>query len=1058
MEGQLMDRNEALNLFVRANFKLMLSEKPAHEIFKRAKLSFFLDGHKDVGVPRDEEIAERAIYYLVKNGAISSESKLHEILSLPFFSRNIRNKEPFIELLNVQKSRITIVDPRKLSEAVFADRLKEELKQEIIAEKTQEIEEAIEQKKEEYLLVPSVLDSIELEETVHEPELESEEQFISWWKHLKLLADPFPMQEGLARIADDLYEKVVYKTPIFEKYMILTKETSEELFKDAIFFGEFGSGKTTLFDYLRKPLMNERIFTTYLQLYAEDTLQALLAKFRKKLFEGLCQLHELLYESDPKGWLKSSDFQEGIELLFERFAADEDVKGLIIIIDDLHKNLDEFDIAMRFVNNLQIFRAELLRKIPRLNVGFFVAGSSEWEKTVKNDPKFSGSYIRHEIMPPVTEEAAHEMLNRRLSAFATNPDTIKTINIDFVKRIYRGLQNNKLPVTFRSFIRATITEFEKGNFSILSVDPVHISKEKLAEIRETLEWDKILKKKIDNLVFGGGIQREENRKKALDLLIYTYLQKGLSEDSAIFKDDQFSFQRLARAGLIQKVRLPSGSKWVISRELDEMNRKILKDYNLSIEDYLTKIYIAPLHARAGKITKTNEELLTIDSLINSLTNREVKNLAKTSRDKHAEIIEQMDRHERMAESKEIVLACTMSLSLLTKALARFLGLQVAPKDDLSFLSDFWKDFWYSPGEIAEFMNQASACKEPGQGVRIWYSCIVYRDAYSAVLNFFADEVDKSRYMMIPLAGLSNDEIRHFHEIRTQWAKNAYFEAADLTTQIVEKKLRSFLFNVFTLLYGDRDARLDRVDTMTKHEILQNIQKDQAKGMGLSKNEFEQLNRGNYKNFMISFYNKDVGRRNWTQVFKQVFAPLTENDIRDFLDIFADFNIATSHAKYGALGAEQQTRIFNYVLKALDIVKRMNQTYTTLVEKGLFVLEGQYGAGTKLFFSLGNFEDKDALTPIFVKGTTAQRVGEQMLRQGRMSLDLEDAQFLASYFSIGYREFMGILARSVTQSPKDAKKTGIRVRVESSRGSSITLKITNYYEVGDVVSSVQPNLR
>lgn len=90
-----MDRNEAINLFIRSNFKLILSKDFLKETFRKAKLSFFLDSNKNVGVPRDTEIAEKALQYLIKNGAVLEESKLTEVLSLPFFVENVRYKEPF---------------------------------------------------------------------------------------------------------------------------------------------------------------------------------------------------------------------------------------------------------------------------------------------------------------------------------------------------------------------------------------------------------------------------------------------------------------------------------------------------------------------------------------------------------------------------------------------------------------------------------------------------------------------------------------------------------------------------------------------------------------------------------------------------------------------------------------------------------------------------------------------------------------------------------------------------------------------------------------------------
>jgi hypothetical protein len=250
-----------------------------------------------------------------------------------------------------------------------------------------------------------------------------------------------------------------------------------------------------------------------------------------------------------------------------------------------------------------------------------------------------------------------------------------------------------------------------------------------------------------------------------------------------------------------------------------------------------------------------------------------------------------------------------------------------------------------------------------------------------------------------------------------------------------------MFNLFTLLYGDLEIRLSHLDKETRAYILRNIQKDQEKGLGASKNEFEHVNRGNYKNFIISSYNKDVGRHNWVYVFKQVFAPLTENDVKDFLDMFAEFNIVTSHIKQGAFGAEQQTRILDYVLKSMDIIKKINQTYLTLIEKGLYVVETLGPTRLQFLFSLSNLTDKDSLTPIFVKTTNAQRVAEQLLRERSISIDLEDTQFIESRFSITYREFMAIIARLLMQLPIEAKKTGLRVTIESFRGSSVNLNIT-----------------
>ena len=89
----------------------------------------------------------------------------------------------------------------------------------------------------------------------------------------------------------------------------------------------------------------------------------------------------------------------------------------------------------------------------------------------------------------------------------------------------------------------------------------------------------------------------------------------------------------------------------------------------------------------------------------------------------------------------------------------------------------------------------------------------------------------------------------------------------------------------------------------------------------------------------------------------------------------------------------------------------------------------------------NCANQDYLTPVLVKPTNANRIAEQMKREDSLSIDLEDAEYIQSYFSISYREFMTILARTITQLPIEAKRTGLRVTIERSKGSVVTLKIT-----------------
>ena len=80
-----MDRTEALNLFIKANFRFLLSEKFLKSVYKRVKLDFFLDRHKNiVGVPKDKaETIVKNLSEIDKSKALKDAAFLQDICKTP---------------------------------------------------------------------------------------------------------------------------------------------------------------------------------------------------------------------------------------------------------------------------------------------------------------------------------------------------------------------------------------------------------------------------------------------------------------------------------------------------------------------------------------------------------------------------------------------------------------------------------------------------------------------------------------------------------------------------------------------------------------------------------------------------------------------------------------------------------------------------------------------------------------------------------------------------------------------------------------------------------------
>ena len=1044
VEGDKMDRKEALHIFVKNNIALFLFKKFPFGNYKKIRHDFYFDNQtKHLGIPKNKEIAKCAIDFLIENGVINDKNKLEEVLNLPFFDKYIINDELIRETLEMRKSTISIVDVKKLSDSMIRDRIKQELKKQIIDESTADIQRAIENKKHEYMLIPSVLDESEYKE----PEIitnavSSSTQFIPWWKKLGLKSDPFPEQSGLAGIAKIMYEEVVFKTPIFKRFVAITKEYPNELFKNRLFLGDFGSGKTTLFDYLEKPFYNVKVFNVYIMLYAEQDFQSLLIKFRAMFYDCLCRIFKLLYQTDPNNWIKSNDTQDRIQELLEKLVAKGDMLGLVVFIDDLHKNKDELQVALKFINNLQIIRDDFIRSNPNLKIAFFIAGLMEWKTLIENDPQYSGSYAKYEIIPEISADEAYEMLNKRLLAFAENSDSIREIDLKYVNKIYRGLPSRNEPITFRSFIKAALKEFENGNFQILTVNPIKIPEKTLKEIRGIIESNPILNDRFRTLLFGGGIQNITNRERTINLLIKTYLKTELSETSELIQQHKFEFQRLARSGLIQKVKsYDDGLKWVVCKELLEINKSIRKQFNLYLEDYLVKIYIKPRPFRKLKKEDTiAPKLKSIDHLIKNISHKETRDLLKVGRNGHKKILQQMERFETKTHSPELIIDCVANLTLMTKAIATLFEMQIPYEEqEDAFIREFYRDFWFSPTPVSEFINQISDVENKSN--KSWYICGLYIDVFNQIVLLLEEEVVDSKCFKIPLANLSNEEIKEFRKIRKKWGNGDYFEVAELTTELFEPKFKNFLYNIFSILYGKYSNRLNRLDASSREYIIKNISQTRSKGFRVARSELEQLNRGNFKNFVVGSFNKGIGKKNWDQVFSHVFHPFSEKTISEFLSQFADINMIVSHRKKNSISSENQTLILSYILTSFDLIKKMNRAYHTLIQEGFFIEETE--VSKKFRFSYNNLEDIDDLDPIRVTQNNAKRVIATLKRlKNNFKINLEDKITIEAYFHIAYREFYAILARLIRQSKPEIRQSGIMVNIQDIKGSSLTINSKN----------------
>lgn len=1044
-----MDKREAIKLFIKRNSAIFRMDPFPGEVFKKLKRDFFLDYAK-ISVPKDSEIAGEIVEGLITNAQIGTDLELQNILELPFFRERIPNRAYYHERLRLKRQQAEpLLDVSKLEEAEYAEKVKEDLRkkarEEIIQEKEEkieELEEKIQSKKEEYLSLPSILDGEDylVPEMPESEEISDQEDTYSpWWDKLSLKDDPFQQLEGLDKIRREMWDEIVHKTEIFNRYEQILEKAPRELFRNIVVYGQFGSGKTTFFDYINRKLYDHKIYPIYVQLGGEFEVRELIFEFRRRMSMELSRLHTVIVGQSSQSLEVLDDEHAIIQLLGA--LSDHGAKGFIVFIDDLHKG--DLDKAMRFMSHLQVLTSQLSRASAQtsLNLGVFVAGSPEWEKRMAHDDKFMGSVSHEERMPPLKLEVALDALNRRFRAFAKNPDNPRQFPRAFVEKIYKKLQYAGQDITFRRIMREVINEFEAGHFDALSVDPIKIPVSTLDAIKSALEENLILRRRLFKLIYGSKHLKPSQKRRCLELLVSVYLQNGLIE-SEIREADAPFLQQLHRAGLIVKVGVQDKLVWRISQDLWYLNKQMIERYNLSFEDYLLKIYYAELPEAKRKVKRLGPEIEYLDAILSSMKQDLVRDLLEQARGLHLMIIESGDRYLSIEEDSTFIInKCTESLARLTKAYQVYEKLPVKTEvSDLGALA-FWKDFWWSPEIIQQFVR---ACTSELEDKKRAASHIVslYREAFPQIFGFFKDEYEKSRQFHIALVNLKNDEIKLLHECRDSWRENKYEELADKLAKHIERKLRTFLSNVFTVLYGDFEQRIKWLDTDSRKYISKNIREEQSKGFPVSRNEFLQLNRAQYKNLMTGEHGSPEGRRNWNCIFSTVFRHWSEKDLDAFLNTFAEINVKVSHMKSDSIGAPEQDYVYNFMQKSMRFMMDINQTYLKLLTGDCF----KYYPPTNACLSLNKFNDSQSLTPISFSKDDAEQMKEWFLGKDKLKIPLDDQEYVEGITGLSYRKAYALIALLLTQTEEQLRKTSIKLEILNSKGCEIYVRLTKSDEL------------
>ncbi len=1022
-------------MFIKRNTSLFKQDPFPWKVFKKLKHQFFIEQVKSP-VPKDSEMAGDIAEGMIISLQLSTKDQLDKLLELPFFKKSIQNKQYYYERLALKSKQVTpLLDISVIEKAEEMEKIrneiKDEVRQEFIEKKEEELkewDEKINQKAEMYFAFPSILDKEEYPlPDIVEGESAERNMFLPWWEELGLVEDPFKELDGLAEIKNYYYKKIVHKTIIFLRYESYVQNSVSELFRNTVIYGDWGSGKTTLFDYLNPILSENRIFPIYIQLSKGLEVHALIFEFQRKVSIELKTLHSILVGTPPS--LESLGDEEPMIGLMKNLTY-QGAKGFIIIVDDLHKG--DIDDAMNFMSYLQVLASQF-RRGTGLKIGFIVAGSLDWEDRIKTDDKFTGSVNRQEHMPLINMDIALDAINRRLEAFARNPENPRKIERSFIERIYNRLKYSQdvKKITFRKIMLELLNEFYDGHFDALSANPIKISSETKKGIQKLFEKNSEVAKQFSEFFSNLKDATPLSKRQCLEFLIKVYINNGVVE-SEIREPDVPYLQRLAGAGLITKIIANETHVWKISKELYSLNKTCIKDYKLSMEDYLFQLFGDRLPEKKKEAKEINQEIFQLDTMLKSMPQDLGLEYLTAAKRVHLKILETEDRYSSN-ETVTMMNACTKALSLLTRSVIFYMRAQApAVRDDFALLS-FWTDFWWCPESISQFCRAVTSDVAPQKKFPLVLS--LYREAFSLILNFFKSEHENSRIFYIPLSLLKDDELKILHECRRRLSNFEYDEALDTMVKFIDRKLRTFLHDIFSLLYGDYENRMKWVDRDTLKQIQLSVGSNFPSGFSPLHNEFMAISKVKFRHIMTGLDESTIGRRNWRCIFGESFSKWQERELYEYLGVLEEFKDTLSAMNDDTAFGNKENYVLTFMKKSIKFMRSINLTYIKLVTSGYLKYD------EKAFFSLCNFDDLQTLTPIDIAKEDIDRIIELFKNKNKLRLQLDNQEYLEGFFGMDYRKAYAILSLLHHSFEFGPDKTKACLELVSSNSPEIQVRIS-----------------
>jgi len=760
---------------------------------------------------------------------------------------------------------------------------------------------------------------------------------LEWWERFGLKTNPLTLRTQFN--TPDHFNHLLVETKIFKKYKNLLINPNNILNRVILVTGEYGSGKTVLFDYIKYCLLKyTNIFKKTIFL-GEPYQNSLIMKddFLSKVFYEITgKVSPLISELNVLKAIKDKKEEFGLE-------------GLLIVLDELHKN-PEHNVTLEFLRHLQGFYQKV-QEI--LDFTLIIAGRIEWIERLKTNPQYSGTISDYDEMPYLDADQALNIILKRLEYFTKDKSYLsanrKRISLDAMEKILQNVVHK----TPREVMIQVNTIFSNLSSKVEIISPYDISKQVnkniLLLIRRKIKSSQFiklnrnlldLKNELDSGDFSLVIHLicEIYRKTSLTIKQWDNIHLELNIDADKARNIKIILLEKKIIDLKERMlkeKKPHATVQTTKRfyrlrdDIFNFFESVEKNYNLFPEDYLETIYMEDLSIdmikRKGTLEKPIDHItLNLDKILFRL--KEKRKIKKAQ----AHIERAIESHNRIIdylEAKKKYSTPDVVFPDMVKAITEM----------LSAIEIYRRDSGDIKLEANTLLNNAMSelCEEYSE----WYPKIetirregtpITREIIDELLEFyltitheithrFSKDLEFDKVLTIYPYQIEREQRVEFYKIRDCIVNNQLFDAASKLRFVYERFLREFIKEELEYHRGQNWESLipKYILNRCKREMSKDIEKSPFRYVSTNVLEYSYLldlkriiieNWDKFSGFFISSKNQQEQNKE-----KESFSSEIEN--------LNALRKRESHSR--SFGPEYKNKITSAVTTSLERMSRIN---------------------------------------------------------------------------------------------------------------------------------------